>query len=228
MRRAAIGRTGGRGALASLTACASETPRAALAAIVPAAALAFCAAWLLIHSLATRSRMLASGAGAAGNDLGRRYHRITLVVRQSDDLGRIVGGDLEPGLHRRRELRGRLVSGVGARCSGRGDQWRVRDRHFGGCRRLDEIAAFVDRILDLVDHILDRLLALVGGELRGDFAARLVERFAADRLHRIRPWRRPSRSRTGSARPPRLETRQTRPRPPCRRQRPHRPRGSGP
>ena len=61
-----MGRTGGSGASASFSACASGTPRAALAAIASATAFARCVAWIMIQSLATRSRMLASGAGAAG------------------------------------------------------------------------------------------------------------------------------------------------------------------
>ena len=40
-----------------------------------------------------------------GHDLTGRDHRVALVVRQGDDLRRIVRLDLETGFQRRRELR---------------------------------------------------------------------------------------------------------------------------
>src|SRR5204862_3593057 len=66
MRRAASGRGAGNGAPDSLIAWARGTPRAALAPIAIAAALARSKALALIQSLATCWRMLTSGAGAAG------------------------------------------------------------------------------------------------------------------------------------------------------------------
>ena len=44
-----------------------------------------------------------------------------------------------------------------------------RHRQLGRADRLGEVAAAVERVLDLVDEVLDRGLALVGVELGGDF-----------------------------------------------------------
>ena len=115
--------------------------------------------------------MLAKRRRSRRNDLGRRDQRIALLVGQRDDLGRVVGRDLEPGLERGSEFRRQLVGRVGARRARGGDQRRRGDRQLGRGRGLGEIAALVDRVLDLVDHVLDRLLALVGVELGGDLGA---------------------------------------------------------
>jgi len=64
--RAATDRDGGIGAPTSLIASARETLPFALAVIWPAAASARFVASVLIQSVATCARIVASGAGAAG------------------------------------------------------------------------------------------------------------------------------------------------------------------